>query len=71
MMGPPHESWPSSIESRFRALNDAIGYRTFYARMSAEVHWDAEETLRHFVGKLQDPEIFETMALETVLTTTC
>jgi hypothetical protein len=56
-MGSPHESWPASIEHRFKALNDALGYRTFYARMSAEVHGDAEETLRYFV------DIFPLVAL--------
>jgi hypothetical protein len=45
------------------------GYRTFYARMSSEVHADAEETLRYFIGTLGTPEQFEAMALETVWTT--
>jgi hypothetical protein len=37
--------------------------------MSAEVHGDAEETVRYFVGKLQEQNVFEAMALETILTT--
>jgi hypothetical protein len=37
--------------------------------MSAEVHGDAEETIRYFVGKLQEQRVFEAMALETILTT--
>ena len=36
VFGPAQEPWPSSIEHRFKALNDTLGYRTFYARMSAE-----------------------------------
>ena len=59
VFGQAREPWPPSLEHRFRALNDALGYRTFYARMSAEVHGDAEETLRYFVGKLQEDHVFE------------
>ena len=33
------------------------------------MHGDAEETLRYFVGKLQEQHVFEAMAMETVLTT--
>ncbi len=60
------EQWPSSIERRFGELGKALSYRTFYARMSSEAHGDAEETIRYFVGRLQGPEVFEAMALETV-----
>lgn len=69
LLGPPKEEWPASVDRRFKALNDALGYRTFYARMSSEVHGDAEETIRYFVGKLQNEKVFETMALETIMTT--
>ena len=61
------EAWPRTIQQRFQKIGKAISYRTIYARMSAETHADAEETLRYFVGKLQgDAELFEAMALETV-----
>ena len=33
------------------------------------MHGDAEETIRYFVGKLQEEHVFEAMALETILTT--
>jgi hypothetical protein len=69
VFGPAQELWPVQIEHRFKALDHALGYRTFYARMSAEVHGDAEETIRYLVGELQDQHVFEAMALETVLTT--
>jgi Family of unknown function (DUF5677) len=66
-LGTTEERWPNSIAARFRALNEGLTYRTFYARMSSESHADAEETLRYFFGRVQDDEkIFEAMALETV-----
>jgi hypothetical protein len=68
-MGTGSERWPRTIEQRFKELGDPLGYRTIYARMSSEVHGDAEETLRYLIGKLGSPELFETMALETVWTT--
>jgi hypothetical protein len=59
-----------SIEHRFKALGDALDYRTFYARMSAEAHGDAEETIRYFLGKLLGKDhLLEPMGIETVLTT--
>jgi Family of unknown function (DUF5677) len=64
------ERWPTSINERFKLIGDSLGYRTFYARMSSETHADAEETLRYFVGRLQDNEaLLNAMALETVWTT--
>jgi len=64
------ERWPASIEERFKAVGESLDYRTFYARMSSETHADAEETLRYFVGRLQDSEdLLQAMALETVWTT--
>jgi hypothetical protein len=68
-MSQGKERWPKSIEQRFKELGDALGYRTVYARMSSEVHTDAEDTLRYLLGKLQGPDVFEAMALETVWTT--
>jgi hypothetical protein len=66
---PATERWPRTIEERFKALGNAINYRTIYARMSSEVHGDAEETLRYLIGKLASEAQFEAMALETVWTT--
>jgi hypothetical protein len=66
---PASERWPRTIEDRFKALGHAVAYRTIYARMSSEVHGDAEETLRYLVGKLANEAQFEAMALETVWTT--
>jgi Family of unknown function (DUF5677) len=67
-MSPAKSRWPKSIEQRFKELGDPLGYRTIYARMSSEVHADAEETLRYLLGKLHGPQMLEAMALETVWT---
>jgi hypothetical protein len=70
LMGEPREKWPKTVVDRFRALGDVLGYCTFYARMSSETHGDAEETIRCFLGRVQDDRgIFEKMALETVMMT--
>jgi hypothetical protein len=64
------EQWPSNVERRFRELGMILSYRTFYARMSSETHGDAEETLRYFVGRVQETEeVLEATALETVWNT--
>jgi hypothetical protein len=68
-LGGNVERWPPQIAQRFKALGKSISYRTFYARMSSEVHADAEETLRYFVGKVVDNgSMLEAMALESVWT---
>lgn len=60
------EKWPN-ILGRFRALDgNEVGYRTVYARLCSETHFDAEETLRYFVGTLADEQAFRRMAVETV-----
>ncbi len=66
---PATETWPRSIEDRFKALGDPLAYRTMYARMSSEAHGDAEDTLRYLIGTLGTREHLEAMALETVWTT--
>lgn len=67
---PAGAAWPGNVEQRFREIGESLTYRTFYARMSGEVHGDAEETLRFLLGRLQDdPAVFKAMALETVHTT--
>lgn len=59
--------WPKSVLQRFSEIEDALSYRTIYARMSSETHSDAEETVRYFLGKVHnDPTILEKMALETI-----
>lgn len=63
------ERWPRTIGERFSALGHPNDYRTFYSRVSSEVHGDAEETIRYFIGKLGTQEQFEAMALETLWTT--
>lgn len=57
--------WPP-ISERFAAIGDAIGYRTLYARLCAEPHLDAEETLRDFIGKTTDSEVRQALAAETM-----
>ncbi|HEY3383762.1 MAG TPA: DUF5677 domain-containing protein [Vicinamibacterales bacterium] len=47
------EKWPSRIAERFEGLHDRVMYRTMYARLCSETHFDAEETLRYIVGKLE------------------
>ena len=67
LLGASREPWPPTAQ-RFEQIGLAIDYRTFYSRLSAEVHADAEETLRYFFGKTHpDPAIFEAMAIETVM----
>jgi hypothetical protein len=59
-------SWPD-INSRFKIIGDSLSYRTFYARLCTATHFDAEETLRYVIGKTSSPEIFEKIAVETVM----
>ncbi|MGC1177621.1 MAG: DUF5677 domain-containing protein, partial [Methyloceanibacter sp.] len=49
VFGSARERWAKSINERFKCIGESLGYRTFYARMSSEVHGDAEETLRYFI----------------------
>ncbi len=58
--------WPA-ISGRFEAICEADSYRTLYARMCAEPHLDAEETIRHFIGLSSGPQILERMAIETIM----
>lgn len=59
--------WPSRISERFDAVGESLGYRTAYARLSSQVHGDAEDTLNYMVGKLcDDQQLFECMAMETI-----
>jgi hypothetical protein len=57
-------AWPN-ISSRFRTVGDGIGYRTVYARLCTETHFDAEETLRYFIGTVNGTEDLERMGIET------
>jgi hypothetical protein len=58
--------WPSRIIERFERLDDGVTYRTMYARLCSETHFDAEETLRYILGKVSDDSLMERMALETI-----
>lgn len=62
----PSEKWPAQVSERFRELNDEVTYRTVYARLCSETHFDAEETLRYGLGQLGGDELLERMALETI-----
>lgn len=59
-------SWPN-IGARFEAIGAGLSYRTFYARLCAATHFDAEETLRYVIGKATSPEVLEKIAVETVM----
>ena len=61
------ERWPD-VASRFASIDDSLGYRTYYGRMSGQVHSDAEETIRYFVGRVSAQEgALERLAVETRL----
>jgi hypothetical protein len=44
-----------------------VAYRTVYARLCAEPHFDAEETLRYFIGTVNGAEHLERMGVETIM----
>jgi uncharacterized protein DUF5677 len=56
-----------TIESRFQKIGKNLSYRTIYARVCAEPHFDAEATLRYFIGTITSPEILNKLAVETVM----
>jgi len=58
-------AWPN-IAERFARIGEAISYRTVYARLCAEPHLDAEETLRYFLGKISGSGTFDLISAETV-----
>jgi hypothetical protein len=61
------ERWPD-VASRFESIDDALGYRTFYGRMSGQVHSDAEETIRYFIARVSDNrDLLKRMEVETTL----
>ena len=60
------EKWPAQVSERFRQLDDELTYRTVYARLCSETHFDAEETLRYGLGQLGGDDLLERMALETI-----
>ena len=62
----PPKQWPAQVSERFRELDDEVTYRTVYARLCSETHFDAEETLRYGLGQLGGDELLERMALETI-----
>ena len=60
------EKWPAQVSERFKQLDDEVTYRTVYARLCSETHFDAEETLRYGLGQLGGDDLLERMALETI-----
>jgi hypothetical protein len=59
------EQWPD-VASRFEASKAAVGYRTFYARMSGQVHSDAEETIRAVMARVSEKaSLVKRMAIES------
>src|SRR5205807_4800080 len=62
-----NESWPSTVAARFDKIGDSAGYRTIYSRMSSQIHSDAEETIRYFMGRtLGDEKVLGRMSMETI-----
>jgi hypothetical protein len=60
------EPWPN-VATRFERIGDASGYRTLYSRMSSQVHSDAEETIRYFLGRAaNNAKLLERMVAETM-----
>lgn len=56
-----------TIKSRFQKIGENLSYRTVYTRLCTEPHFDAEATLRHFIGTITSPEILKKLAVETVM----
>ena len=48
-----HEAWPT-VEQQFSEIGETSDYRTFYARISSQIHSYAEETLRHLLHQISD-----------------
>lgn len=65
----PRSAWPGQVSERFKAIDDEVTYRTVYARLCSETHFDAEETLRFMLGRLGGDDLMQRMALETVMFT--
>ncbi|MDD3595591.1 DUF5677 domain-containing protein [Sulfuricurvum sp.] len=63
----PIERWPSKISKRFSDVGESTMYATGYARMSSQVHGDAEDTLNYMLLSVSDDEDLKmNMALETL-----
>lgn len=63
----PNERWPRKISKRFSDVGESTIYATGYARMSSQVHGDAEDTLNYMLLSISDNEDLKMkMALETV-----
>jgi hypothetical protein len=60
------EPWPARVADRFKSVDDEVTYRTVYARLCAETHFDAEETLRFILGRISGGGLMDRMALETI-----
>ena len=57
--------WPSRIELRFEAIGELPFYKSTYARLSSQVHPDAENVIAYFLTIMcPNPEAATKMALE-------
>lgn len=62
-------AWPGQVSERFKAIDDEVTYRTVYARLCSETHFDAEETLRFMLGRLGGDDLMQRMSIETIMFT--
>jgi hypothetical protein len=57
--------WPNRIESRFEEIGELPFYKSTYARLSSQVHPDAENVIAYFLTTMcPNPEAAHKMALE-------
>jgi Family of unknown function (DUF5677) len=58
--------WPNRIESRFEEIGELSFYKSTYARLSGQVHPDAENVIAYFLTKMcPDPTAEQKIGLET------
>jgi hypothetical protein len=58
--------WPSRIESRFEEIGELRFYKSTYARLSGQVHPDAENVIAYFLTRMcPDAAAVRKMELET------
>lgn len=61
------ERWPRKVSKRFSDVGESTIYATGYARMSSQVHGDAEDTLNYMLLSISDNQDLKIkMALETL-----
>ena len=58
--------WPNVFD-RFRSIDDEVGYRTAYSRLSSQTHSDAEDTINYIIAsRCEDKNLAQSIGLETV-----